>query len=59
VNSIELGYSHVRDLLDNVIPVHAIDPLAARDAAQQIGLGFRPSQDIGFVETVWRGLMLL
>jgi hypothetical protein len=38
--------SHVLDLLDHVIPVHLVHPLAARDAAKQAGLMFRPGEDV-------------
>jgi hypothetical protein len=30
---VKFGLSHVLDLLDNVLPVHVIDPLASREAA--------------------------
>ena len=50
VDGVELRNSHVRNFLDNVLPIHTVDPLPARDTAQQVGLMFRPAQDIAVIE---------
>ena len=42
LNRMQLRQPHVLDLLDDMLPVHFVHPLAARDAAQQAGLVFRP-----------------
>jgi hypothetical protein len=55
---IEYSASHAGDFLNDVRPVHVVPPLPIRDAAQQIGLAFRPLQDIVFVKIIGHRRML-
>jgi hypothetical protein len=55
LDRIEMRQAHVVDLLDNVFPVHLVHPLAARDAAQQVGLVPGPGENVAIVEIVWHG----
>jgi hypothetical protein len=48
----ELQNPHVLDLFDEMFPVDVVDPLSAREAAQQIGLLFRPSESIAVMEII-------
>ena len=52
LHGVEFRQAHVLDLLDDVLPVHVVHPLAAREAAQQAGLVFRPGESVAVVEIV-------
>ncbi len=43
---VELSGSHFGDFFKHMGPVDAFNALAARDAGQESGLGFRPSQNV-------------
>ena len=51
-HGIQLGQSHVLDLLNDVRPIDIIHPLPAREPAQQIGLMIGPGENVLFVERV-------
>jgi hypothetical protein len=47
---VEFREHNVLDLLDNVLPVHVIRSLSARETAQQVGLVFGSAQNIAMVQ---------
>ena len=49
---VQLGKTHVLDLIDNVFPVHVIHSFPARDTTQQISLVFRPGKDVAVIQSV-------
>jgi hypothetical protein len=51
-DGVQLGKTHVLDLLDNVFPVHVIHSFPARDTTQQISLVFRPGKDVAVIQSV-------
>jgi hypothetical protein len=58
LEGMEFRQPHVLDLLDDMLPVHFVHSLAARDAAQQAGLVFRPGESVAVVKIVWHGKMV-
>jgi hypothetical protein len=58
LDGMEFRQPHVLDLLDDMLPVHFVHALAARDAAQQAGLVFRPSESVAVVKVVRHGRMV-
>lgn len=55
---IKFSPADARDLIDDMLPVHATHLLLAGEAAQQVGLLLRPGEDVATVEIVWHGKII-
>jgi hypothetical protein len=54
----ELAATHVFRLFNHVLPIDVVHPRTGRDAAQPLGLGLAPAEDVAVVEVVGHGGLL-
>ena len=52
LHGIELGQTHVLDLLNDVFPIDTVHPLPTREAEQQVGLVLWSCKGIAVIEFV-------